>query len=341
MDSVDQQVLKTSLSWYKKGQGVVLATIVQTWGSSPRPPGAMLAIRGDGKLVGSVSGGCIEDDLIVKIKENSLAVDVPTLTTYGVTKSEAQMFGLPCGGTLKIVLEPVSKKSMLPELVKAVDQQKLTKRVLNMSSGEVDLKPAKPGDLMAVNGETMTTVHGPRWKVLIIGAGQLSEYLAEMAGALDYSITVCDPREEYSRDWSLEGVRLSRGMPDDVVKSINIDSHTAVVALTHDPKLDDLALIEALKSSAFYIGALGSAKTSQQRRERLAQFDLSESELDRLKGPVGLDLGGKTPPEIAVAIMAEMTASKHRVPIENIARNREKVRSKPEVTSLNDQASVV
>jgi xanthine dehydrogenase accessory factor len=163
------------------------------------------------------------------------------------------------------------------------------------------------------DGATLATVHGPRWRLLIIGAGQLSTFLAQMAQGLDYQVTICDPREEYAEGWNIQGVELKRGMPDEVVTEINLDGHSAVVTLTHDPKLDDMALLEALKSPAFYVGAIGSRKNNEARRKRLAGFDLSQQEIARLHGPVGLKLGAKTPPEIAVAILAEMTAIRNGV----------------------------
>ncbi len=318
MDSVDQQVLRTSVSWFNEGSRVVLATIVDTWGSSPRPPGAMLAIKGDGQVVGSVSGGCVEDDLIAKIRENTIGISNPEMTFYGVTKKEAQKFGLPCGGTLKIVLEPVKKESLLAELLERVERQELTSRSLNMKTGEVTLKLASREDCLSVDEQILKTIHGPQWRLLIIGAGQLSQYIAQMAGALDYFVTVCDPREEYSMGWPTDLGLLTSAMPDDVVQSMNIDSHTAVVAVTHDPKLDDLALMEALKSPAFYVGALGSRKTSAARKKRLALFDLTQGELEQLHGPVGLRIGGKTPPEIALSILAEMTAVRYQINLASI-----------------------
>ncbi len=148
---------------------------------------------------------------------------------------------------------------------------------------------------------------------MLIGAGQLTRYLAEMAHMLDYHVLVIDPREEYAGGWDLAGVPLDRGMPDDVLAQAELDGHSAVVALTHDPKIDDLALMEALKSPAFYVGAIGSKKNNDARRLRLKEFDLSEGEIARLRGPVGLYIGSKTPPEIAVAILAEMTAVRHGV----------------------------
>lgn len=318
MDSVDLQVLKSAASWMQDGHRVVLATVTETWGSSPRPPGAMLAVRGDGLVAGSVSGGCVEDDLIDKVREKSLAADVPETTIYGISKEDAQRYGLPCGGRLQLVLEPVQDVGTVRAVLDSIDRHELVARRLDMKSGVATLAPASRNDTLAFDGAVLTTVHGPRWRLLIIGAGQLSKYVAMMAQALDYDVIVCDPREEYAVTWDVPNTTLTREMPDDVVVDLNMDSHTAVVAVTHDPKLDDLALIEALKSPAFYVGALGSRLNTQKRRERLEQFDLSREELERLHGPVGLRIGSKTPPEIAVAIIAEMTAVRHEMPLERV-----------------------
>lgn len=318
MDSVDLQVLRTSVDWLNQGQRVILATIVETWGSSPRPAGAMLAVRGDGLVAGSVSGGCVEDDLIHRIRDRSLAVDKPEIATYGISKDEATRYGLPCGGKLELVLEPVNDRQVLMRLLESVDRHELVARTLDLGTGKVTIRAATRGDELTFDRKQLTTVHGPRWRLLIIGAGQLSQYLAHMAQALDYSVTVCDPREEYADTWNVEGSILTRDMPDDVVLGMKLDSHSAVVAVTHDPKLDDLALMEALKSPAFYVGALGSRLNSSKRRERLLMFDLSNAELDRLHGPIGLSIGSKTPPEIAVSILAEMTAVRHGVDLDTV-----------------------
>jgi xanthine dehydrogenase accessory factor len=318
MDSVDLQVLKTCALWLEEGRRVILATVTETWGSSPRPPGAMLAVRDDGLVAGSVSGGCVEDDLIDKVRARSLAAERPEVTIYGITKEDAQRFGLPCGGRLQLVLEPVRDKTTIQGVLDGIARHELVSRRLDMETGVATLHAATRKDELAFDGRVLTTVHGPRWRLLVIGAGQLSKYVAQMAQALDYEVIVCDPREEYAITWDVPGAPLNRGMPDDVVLELDLDSHSAVVAVTHDPKLDDLALIEALKSPAFYVGALGSRLNTQKRRERLAQFDLSQSELDRLHGPVGLRIGSKTPPEIAVAIIAEMTAVRHGVAIETV-----------------------
>jgi xanthine dehydrogenase accessory factor len=277
----------------------------------------MLVVRDDGLVAGSVSGGCIEDDLIERVRRGELAPRLPQTTTYGVSAAEAQRFGLPCGGTVQIVLEPLSAASLLRELLAAIEEHRVVRRRLEMATGIVSLAPSDEGDSLRFDGRTLETVHGPRLRLLVIGAGQLSRYLATMAVMLDYHVTVCDPRDEYHEGWAaLEGVTLSRQMPDDLVLAMNLDAHSAVVACTHDPKLDDLALMEALKTPAFYVGALGSRRNNDARRRRLREFDVSEAEVAALHGPVGLNLGGRTPPEIALAIVAEMTAVRRGVPLD-------------------------
>src|SRR5437868_11824454 len=313
MDSVDMEVLRSAEQWRKSRHGVALGTIVKTWGSAPRPVGAMVAIRDDGQVVGSVSGGCVEDDLIDKVKSKAVAAQKPQVVVYGVTNEEATRWGLPCGGTLELVLEPVSEASGLGELLERIGHQQLVRRRLEMDSGRATLEPGRWQDVLEFDGRVLTAVHGPRWRLVLIGAGQLTRYRAEMARMRDYHVSVIDPREEYASGWDLPHVTLERGMPDDVVREMNLDGHSALVALTHDPKLDDLALMEALKAAAFYVGAIGSKKNNDARRERLREFDVSAEEIARLRGPVGLYIGSKTPPEIAVAILAEMTAVRHGV----------------------------
>lgn len=313
MDSVDLEVLRTSIAWMEKNQRVLLVTVVRTWGSSPRPEGAMLAIRGDGVVIGSVSGGCIEDDLILKVRENGITNELPEMLTYGVSAEEAHRFGLPCGGTIQLMLEPLGRDSRLEQLVKEVERGNLTARHLDVRTGRVSLDRTHAVGRVTYNGNIFNVVHGPRCRLLVIGAGQLSTYLTQIALGLDYQITVCDPREEYLEEFLPPTVSLVREMPDDAVISMKLDARSAVVTLTHDPKLDDLALMEALKTDAFYVGAIGSRKNNAARRERLKLFDLSDEQIARLRGPAGLYIGSKTPPEIALSILAEMTAAKNGV----------------------------
>ena len=318
MDSVDTEVIKSAIAWLDAGHRSTLATVVRTWGSAPRPIGAMLVIRDDGHVVGSVSGGCVEDDLIERVKAHQMKGGAPEVVTYGVTTEQAARFGLPCGGTLQLVLEPVRPESQLKELLEIIGRHELVARSLDMQSGVVTLESGRWSDLLDFDGKVLRSIHGPRWRLLIIGAGQTSRFLAQFAQALDYQVTVCDPREEYADEWTVTGVNFSRSYPDDAVLELNADPHLAVVAVTHDPKLDDAALTEALKSPAFYVGALGSRANNEKRRKRLADFDLSSAEIARLHGPVGLKIGSKTPAEIAVAIIAEMTAVRRGVKLESI-----------------------
>jgi xanthine dehydrogenase accessory factor len=314
MNSIDVEVLRSAIDWLDRGHRVTLGTVVRTWGSAPRPPGSLMVIRDDGQVAGSLSGGCIEDDLIARVARGELATRLPQVTTYGASADEAQRFGLPCGGTVQVVLEPLSSQSRLRELLAAIEAHRRVARRIDMTTGLVQLDDALEGDTLRFDGAVLATVHGPRLRLLIIGGGQLSRYLAAMAVMLDYRVTVCEPREEYHEGWqAMQGVTLSRSMPDDLVLSMNLDANSALVALTHDPKLDDLALMEALRTPAFYVGALGSRRNNDARRERLLQFEVSREDARRLRGPVGLRLGGLTPPEIAISIVAEMTALRRGV----------------------------
>jgi len=312
MDSLDRQVLSAVLRWTQAGHKVALVTVARTWGSSPRPPGAWLALRDDGMLQGSVSGGCVEGDLIERMRGGALGGQRPFVLTYGLGRDDAMRFGLPCGGTLELLVEPAPDAAQLQALARHVAAGDLMRRTVDLDSGGVTHEGGRRGDVVRWSGSRLTTVHGPRWRLIVIGAGQVSRHLAEMALSLDYEVIVCDPREEYGRTWQVPGAVLRTDMPDDAVVALRPDPHTAVVALTHDPRLDDLALLEALKSPAFYVGALGSRGNADKRRARLQQhFDLSVEEIARLHGPVGLPIGSRTPPEIAVAILAELTAVKN------------------------------
>ena len=318
MDSVDLEVLKRCAEWLDAGRRVLLVTVVRTWGSSPRPPGAMLAVRDDGLVEGSVSGGCIEDDIVGRVRADGLSASKCEVATYGVSADEARRFGLPCGGTIRLVMEPLSRESGIRNLLAGVGSGRLVKRRLDLATGEATLSDAGAADALEFDGKILTTIHGPRYRMLIIGASQLSKYLAQMALGLDYHVTVCDPRDEYVETWDVAGAQLVRTMPDDTVVAMQLDERCAVIALTHDPKLDDLALMEALKSKAFYVGALGSRANNTKRRERLKEFDVSDAEIARLHGPIGLYIGSRTPPEIAVSILAEVTAVKNGVALTEV-----------------------
>lgn len=316
MESVDLQVLAAARRWAAEGRGFALVTVARTWGSAPRPAGSWLVLRDDGLVEGSVSGGCIEDDLVARMREGRLGDGTAFKLTYGVAKDDAARFGLPCGGTLELVVEPAPDEALLEDLAKRLAQGQLVMRQVDLTTGTTSLSEAQRGDPLQWDGERLHTIHGPQWRLLIIGAGQISRYFAPMAQALDYDVTVCDPRDEYGPGWNVPGTRLVTTMPDDTLLAMKPDARCAVVALTHDPKLDDMVLLEALRSPAFYVGAVGSRLNNDRRRERLAQyFDFTKEELARLHGPVGLPIGSHTPPEIAVAIIAEMTAVRNGVTV--------------------------
>ena len=315
MNSTDLSVLKSAVEWLESGQPVAIATVVQTWGSAPRPVGSWLAIRGDGQVAGSVSGGCVEDDLIRRVQTEILTRNTPEMVVYGVTQQEAARFGLPCGGTLRLLVEPKPELVVLKKLLENITSHQITRRIVNLSTGKSTLSAGDRSDEFAVTEQEMQTTYGPRWRMVIIGAGQLSLYTADFALASDFEVIVIDPREEYAEGLHRSDIIFSKGMPDDILLEIGVDSHTAVVALTHDPKLDDMALMEALKSPAFYVGALGSRKNTQKRKERLLEFDVTQEQVEKLHGPVGLYIGALTPPEIAVSILAEVIAVKYGISV--------------------------
>ncbi|KPA90764.1 XdhC family protein [Pseudomonas asplenii] len=315
MDSVDLNVLRSVLQWRRAGHRVMLYSVVRTWGSAPRQPGAMLALRGDGMVIGSVSGGCIEDDLIARLHDGRLPADGPPvqLVTYGVSREEAARFGLPCGGTLRLTEERVGDVAWVEQLLRRCEAHEIVARELDLLSGTVTLHEAGRQDLLSFDERTLRAIYGPRWRLLLIGAGQLSRYVAQMARMLDFEVLVCDPREEFIHGWEEPHGRFVPGMPDEAVLNIQADERTAIVALTHDPRLDDMALLTALNSRAFYVGALGSRVNNRKRRDNLALLGLGSEAIARLHGPIGLPIGSHTPAEIALSLLAEIVAIKNGV----------------------------
>ena len=322
MENLDVLVLRTLRDWRAAGKRALLATVVRTWGSSPRPVGSIMALCDSGAVVGSVSGGCIEDDLIYQFTQAYSGADSnkaipsgpPTFVKYGITADEAHRFGLPCGGTLELLLEYDPDAAALEQLVESLELGRLMQRSVRLSDGRVSLAPsAAPAELALSKAELINTF-GPEYRMLLIGAGQLTEYLATMAQFSGFAVTVCDPREEYRSAWSVAGVTVMSDMPDDVVIAFKPDRRSCVIALTHDPKLDDLALLEALHTDALYVGAIGSRRNNEARHQRMAEhFSVSQESLARLRGPIGIYIGSKTPPEIAVSVMAEVLAVKNGV----------------------------
>ncbi|WP_339672383.1 XdhC family protein [Dasania marina] len=312
MNNSQLDVLQGALSCLQQSCSVTLVSVARTWGTSPRPVGALLAVSSDGRFFGSISGGCVEDDLISRLVQEPISQ--PQLVKYGETDEQRHRFGLPCGGLLELVLESLNNIVQLQDLIACLQARQTQTLTLTLSDGSQDCAVFKVGDKPQLNEHSWVNVFGPVWRLLIIGAGETSRYLAEMAPALGYSVTVSEPRPEYREAWPLPDVPLVAGFPDDAVKAFKPDERTAIVTLSHDPRVDDMALLAALKSQAFYVGALGSQATTVKRRQRLQQhFDFSVAELDRLHGPVGLAIGSKTPAEIALSILAELTALKNGV----------------------------
>ncbi|HYC37616.1 MAG TPA: XdhC family protein [Usitatibacter sp.] len=314
MQSLDLDVLERARDWRREGRRVWLLTVAQTFGASPRPPGSLAAVRDDGILVGSVSGGCIEDDLVARRTEYTGRR--PSFARYGVSAEEAQRFGLPCGGELEVIIEPEVGVAQLEELLEAIGAGRVVARHVDLASGDWTLSPANAGDECERTESRFTSVHGPRWRMLVIGASEIAHYLAEVASTVDFQVFVCDPREEYKTAWRARGARWIDGMPDDAVLAFRPDGHSVILTVSHDPKLDDMALLEALKGDAFYVGAVGSSRTSAERRKRLAEFDLSPAQIAKLRGPVGLSIGSRTPPEIALAILADLIACRNGIVLE-------------------------
>lgn len=307
----DHEIIAQSIAWYTSGYRVALVTVACTWGSSPRPSGSLMVMREDGVHKGSVSGGCVEEDLLARYRDGQLAESYPTIIDYGVDRQQATRFGLPCGGRLELLIEKIDDSTQLQLLLNKIEKGELVRRRVCLNTGEVSLHAAGPEHEFSYDAAHLQKVFGPQWQLLLIGAGQLSQYVAQLALLLNYRVTVCEPRDEYVQQWELANVTLTRDMPDEVVEEISAHNRAMVLALTHDPKLDDMALMQALLGNFFYVGALGSHKNSRLRRERLLKLGISPQQLDKLHAPVGLAIGSHTPAEIAIAIIAEITAARN------------------------------
>jgi len=308
----DREILETAVNWIGQGFSPLLVTVVRTWGSSPRPVGSLMLMREDGLHTGSVSGGCVEEDLVSRYLSQQLSDSFPSMIDYGINRQEASRLGLPCGGRLELLIEQLHSVTALQVLLDTLQSRQLVSRQVCLSTGEVSLNPTSAAEDFSYTQDAVKKVFGPRWQLLLIGAGHLSQYVAQIALMLDYRVIVCDPRQACGELWSVEGAELLRVMPDDAVRAYASHPRSVVVALTHDPKLDDMALLEALNSEAFYVGALGSKRNSELRRERLEGLGMTEQRLQRLHAPVGLAIGSRTPAEIAVSIMAEVTSRRNQ-----------------------------
>ena len=302
-------VLSKALEWHEKGRRVCIVSVIKTWGSSPRPVGAMMSINSDGLSIGSVSGGCIEDELLTKIVNN-----FPKISSLLSFSSEEHR-SLPCGGHVDLLVEPITDSNEWYELLSRLKSFKNIFRLIdkenpnNCELKEVNINRDNLKEKIVIN-------YPPPWRLLIIGSGDLSLSVFKISSLMGYNVSICDPRKEFTESWIGSNILIHRMMPDDFIIKQNCDSKTAIVALTHDPKIDDLAMIEALKTKAFYIGALGSIRTANARRKRLIEhFDFTEHEVDKIKAPIGIDFATKKVNEIALSVMAEITIVKNGVSV--------------------------
>lgn len=311
----DIEVLAAARTWLAGGQRVALAMVLETWGSSPRAPGALAAIGLDSGLVGSVSGGCVEQELIDRYRSDELSRPFPVRVSFGVDREEAGRLGLPCGGRLALLIEELDTPEPLDALLARLDAGHLVARRVCLRTGEVSLHAMQDTlePSLSVTTDTVTKVFGPAWQLLLVGDGQLARYVAQLGQMLGYQVTICDPREGFADPTALDGVRYTSAMPDDAVRALASHPRSAIVTLAHDPRQDDLGLVEALASPAFYIGALGSARTAEARRSRLAEMGLTPPQIERLDAPAGVPIGSKRPPEIALSIVAAVTAARNGI----------------------------
>ena len=294
---------------------------MKTWGSSPRPIGAMMACTMDGELVGSISGGCIEEDFLEQLRDGSLKTQYdgeskPFLVKYGVTAEEQARLKLPCGGQLHVLLEYIDSTKVnidvFQRLAVDLENHNRVSRIVDLNNGVISAAAESSEDAVVIEGSRMTHSLSPMYRLLILGAGDVAKFVAEMAIALEYDVTLCDPRPNYLDNWHVPGVETTAQLPDDVVRERFSNPYSGIIALAHDPRVDDMALMEALKTNAFYIGAMGSIKTSAARRERLPELGLNDKEISRLHAPIGFQINSKTPAEIAIAVLAEVTAVRYQ-----------------------------
>ncbi|KIC10034.1 XdhC/CoxI family protein [Leisingera sp. ANG-M1] len=308
---------ETALEWHQSGSGAALATVVQTWGSAPRRTGSQLVVSGEGQIQGSVSGGCVEGAVVMEALE-ALEDGKHRLLEFGVSDEDAFAVGLACGGTIKVLVEPVGSalpEALLQELVQARASRTPVAYEVNLATGTRRLVRGDYPDRMRMDrsgveddGETFVAVHNPPLRLVVVGAVHITQALVPMARIAGYDPVIIDPRAAFAAPERFPGETLMDDWPDEAVEKLGLDTRTALVLLTHDPKLDDPALQAALAADVFYIGALGSKKTHAARVSRMQEAGFTEEQINRIHGPIGLDIGAAGPAEIAVSILSEMTA---------------------------------
>ena len=315
MKSQFDNLLKVAVQWHEKGFGAVIATVVETWGSAPRRVGSQLIVSGDGHIAGSVSGGCVEAAVVLEALD-ALKDGKTRLLEYGVSDDDAFAVGLACGGKIRILVEPVGKQmpqELLQELADAIAKDQSVIYEINTKTFQRRLVYDDYNERIRQNRSgfkddkiTFLNVYSPRLKIDIIGAVHIAQALVPIAKIAGFSPRVIDPRESFANHERFGSIEISNDFPDVALTKIEPNFRTAVVLLTHDPKLDDPALYIALRSEAFYIGALGSRKTHMQRKNRLKSAGFSEKQIDRIHAPIGLNIGAASPEEIAISILSEI-----------------------------------
>lgn len=312
---LQQQVLQAVLQWLKQEKPCWLATICHTYGSSPRPVGSLMACNIDGVVVGSLSGGCIEEELLKNIIHSPEYQKRPCWILYPQNNKDDIQHQLPCGGELKILLEPLFPHhlSHFDSLLASLSKRDITQRCVDIPSGKVQIKHTNSSGFEATEQQLRHTLL-PHYRLLIIGINPVSLYVAEIANSLDFQVTLCEPRRDFHKHWhpeSFPDVTFTEKLPDDVARAGFHDHFSAIVALAHDPRVDDMALMEALTSNAFYVGAMGSQNTTKKRKERLKELGITKTQISTLHAPIGLAIGSKTPMEIAISIAAELTLARN------------------------------
>jgi xanthine dehydrogenase accessory factor len=315
MFRLQQQVLQTVLQWLKQGEPCWLATICHTYGSSPRPIGSLMACNIDGIVVGSLSGGCVEEELIKNIIHSPKHQQKPCWILYPQNNEDESSHRLPCGGKLKILLEPLFPHQLnhFETLLVSLNNRETTQRCVDITSGKMQIKHTNSSGLAASETQLRHSLL-PQHRLLIIGINPVSLYVAEIANSLNFQITLCDPRRDFHKHWRPENfpyITFTEELPDDVVRAGFNDHFSAIMALAHDPRIDDMALMEALLSKAFYVGAMGSKNSTNKRKERLKELGISQTHISALHAPIGLPIDSKSPMEIAISIAAELTLARN------------------------------
>jgi xanthine dehydrogenase accessory factor len=319
MDSAGHdRIPETALGWHRAGTGAALATVIETWGSAPRQAGSQLAVSGAGEMAGSVSGGCVEG-AVVEEALAALGDGRSRVLTFGVSDEEAFAVGLACGGTIRVLVEPVGRgmpELMLADLVAARAARRPLAYLVNLPDwarrleapgADAGLDARFRADKSGVEGDAFVGIHNPPLRMVIVGAVHVAQSLVGMARACGYDPVLVDPREAFGSAARFPGEDIRHDWPDEALAAIGLDRRTAVITLTHDPKIDDPAIRAALASDVFYLGCLGSGRTHGKRVARLTEAGYSEAEIARIHAPVGLDIGARSPGEIAVSIVAEVT----------------------------------